>query len=381
MEQNAECEKSKASDGVVVLFTSNFQGGILQFTIQLGSTLCLLGYNTVVFVPDNASVSESNSELITIRRYKKQYSLSMRNKSSKVTAREIEKLNPTLVIFGDASIIATQVLLSLKRNVYTAIYIHDVMSHPAKFDIYGYLKEIQEKRILKQAVKKTGKILLLSQNSYNLFKTVYPEYFAKATWMPLGAHVPEVETHKPAELGDSVNAGYYLFFGRMVKYKGVIRLLKAYTGIKTTKPMLVLAGSGALEPEEIEFIHNNKDILLINRYIEDSEMLYLVNNALTVVLPYIEASQSGVIPIAYYFGVPVITSNVPGLIEFVENGDSGIICSDIAGMTHAMLKMCDETCHKHLSEGAFRFYKERLDWSNNLRGGIESLIKEQKCDK
>jgi hypothetical protein len=39
-------------------------------------------------------------------------------------------------------------------------------------------------------------------------------------------------------------------------------------------------------------------------------MLYLIRNALTVVLPYIEASQSGVTPIAYHFGVPVITSNV-----------------------------------------------------------------------
>ena len=47
--------------------------------------------------------------------------------------------------------------------------------------------------------------------------------------------------------------------------------------------------------------------------------------ASVVVLPYIEASQSGIIPIAYSFKKPVIVTNVGSIPEVVENGITGYI--------------------------------------------------------
>jgi glycosyltransferase involved in cell wall biosynthesis len=45
-----------------------------------------------------------------------------------------------------------------------------------------------------------------------------------------------------------------------------------------------------------------------------------------VVLPYRTATQSGIIPIAYHFNMPVVASNVGGLPENIQNNKTGIIC-------------------------------------------------------
>lgn len=372
---NKSCEKLEAYEKVVVLFTSNFQGGMLQFTIQLSLVLRAYGYKVVVFMPVNANTTEVNDKLIVIKKYKRYKSITFRNKLSKKIADEIKIFKPSLVLFCDTSIISTQVLLSLNKCFLTSIYIHDIVPHPAKFDMYEYIKEFIRKRILRQALKVVDQIILLSENSYKMFRDLHPTYIKKADWMPLGVHVPEVEPKKPSELEKVINDRYYLFFGRISKYKGIMNLLEAYDAIKRKeKPLLVIAGSGKIGSKEKEIIQKNNNIILINRYIEDCEMIYLIRNSLTVVLPYIEASQSGVIPIAYYFSVPVITSNVPGLVEFVQKGVSGIVCSNNEEMKDALLEICDDSFRKHLSKGAYRFYTEQLDWSKNVKQCIIKIL-------
>ena len=51
----------------------------------------------------------------------------------------------------------------------------------------------------------------------------------------------------------------------------------------------------------------------------------LFQQASVVVLPYVEASQSGVIPLAYTFMKPVVATTVGGLPEMVEDGRTGYL--------------------------------------------------------
>lgn len=83
--------------------------------------------------------------------------------------------------------------------------------------------------------------------------------------------------------------------------------------------------------------------MLIKRFITDEEMVWLMQHTKAVVVPYIEASQSGVVPIAYHFGKPVISSNLPGLVENIVPDKTGIIFDDVAGLKTALEKTCNNS--------------------------------------
>jgi glycosyltransferase involved in cell wall biosynthesis len=360
----------------VVLFTSNYHGGIFQFTMQLASVFKMMNFKTIVAIPDQSQFVPEDNDQIEVIWYQRFKSLRPNNQEAKKIAEDIESQNPDLVIFCDDGIVSTQVLLVLKRQLKTILYIHDVKPHLTRFTMYNYLKQILRNKLQRKALGYADEIILLSENSYQLFKQLQPAFLNKALWMPIGAHIPKVEEKIPLEWKDGhIQQDYYLFFGRIDKYKGIINLLKAYDSISESQvPYLVIAGSGDLLPEENEYILKNDKIKLINRFIEDGEMLYLMKHSRTVVLPYLEASQSGVIPIAYYFGVPVIISNVPGLTEFVEDGKTGIICADIQEIENALLKMNNDHFREKMSQGAMDFHQKKLDWERNLKRCIGKII-------
>jgi glycosyltransferase involved in cell wall biosynthesis len=57
----------------------------------------------------------------------------------------------------------------------------------------------------------------------------------------------------------------------------------------------------------------------------DAEFIYLIQTADILLFPYIEASQSGTIPIAIAEGKVIVTSDVGGLPEQVKNYSSAYV--------------------------------------------------------
>lgn len=124
--------------------------------------------------------------------------------------------------------------------------------------------------------------------------------------------------------------GYVLFFGNIKPYKGLDIFLNALDivekKIDTSKFKVVIAGNGSLSPYESLIQGKKREYLLIkNENILNAEIPCLFRKASIVVLPYIEASQSGVVPLAYTFSKPVIVSDIESLQEYVEHGITGFI--------------------------------------------------------
>ncbi len=122
-------------------------------------------------------------------------------------------------------------------------------------------------------------------------------------------------------------ANQILFFGRIWEYKGLRYLIEAEPLITQQVPdaKIVIAGEG--EPlEKYEPWMVNKDHYIIhNHRIPDERIASLFQECRVVALPYTEASQSGVMAIAYAFGRPAIATTVGGLPESIDDGKTGLL--------------------------------------------------------
>lgn len=117
-----------------------------------------------------------------------------------------------------------------------------------------------------------------------------------------------------------------IFFGRISKYKGIDVLLEIFKLIKegNKDAELLIVGSGDIT-EYKELIEQCKDVTVVNRWINDSEVEHFFSQADILAIPYIDASQSGVIPLAYGFAMPVVAFRVGGIPEQITDGETGFL--------------------------------------------------------
>jgi len=117
--------------------------------------------------------------------------------------------------------------------------------------------------------------------------------------------------------------GKVLFIGRIRKYKGLDLLAKAWPLVKNKRKSLIIAGFGNV-PSDLK----RTNARIVNRWLSNSEIEELILNASIVVLPYTEASQSGVIAISHSLSTPVVITPVGGLVNQVINGTNGLVSAD-----------------------------------------------------
>jgi glycosyltransferase involved in cell wall biosynthesis len=118
-----------------------------------------------------------------------------------------------------------------------------------------------------------------------------------------------------------------LFFGRIWPYKGLADLIRAEPLVAKAVPGLrtVIAGRGEDFRPYRELMTHPDRFETINRFVSRSERNELFARASVVVLPYVDASTSAVIPIAYQHGKPVVATSVGGLPEEVDDGRTGLL--------------------------------------------------------
>ena len=158
-----------------------------------------------------------------------------------------------------------------------------------------------------------------------------------------------------------------LFFGRIWEYKGLRYLIEAEPLISKEHPnvKIVIAGSGE-NFEKYERMFVNKDRFVVhNKFIPHEMVANLFQSASIVVLPYVEASQSGIIPLAYAFSKPVVATNVGSLAEIVDDGKTGYIVPPrdpkaLAKAINSLLK--DKNKLKAMGQNAYAKTKHDLSW-------------------
>lgn len=121
-----------------------------------------------------------------------------------------------------------------------------------------------------------------------------------------------------------------LFFGNIRAYKGLDVLIEAFARVrKELEAELVVAGEFYTDPrplkERVRALGLDGEVRWTGGYVPNREVPALFRRAHVVALPYRSATQSGIVPLAYQFGVPVIASDVGGLSEVVRDGRTGLL--------------------------------------------------------
>lgn len=137
-----------------------------------------------------------------------------------------------------------------------------------------------------------------------------------------------------------------LFFGRIWEYKGLEYLIRAESLITDRVPnaRIVIAGKGENFARYERMMVHPEHFIVYNEYVSEDKVTDLFRGASVVVLPYIDASQSGVIPIAYTFAKPVVVTAVGGLPEMVDHGRTGYIVPprDERALADAILRLLQD---------------------------------------
>lgn len=145
----------------------------------------------------------------------------------------------------------------------------------------------------------------------------------------------------PASVTDEDNT--ILFFGRIWDYKGLKYLIKAEPRITKAIPnaRIIIAGEGD-DFGPYQRLMNHPDRFEVhNKFITTALRDELFKRVSVVVLPYIEATQSGVIPLAYSFAKPVVATQVGALADAVEDGVTGrlVPARDTVALADAVIEM------------------------------------------
>ena len=178
-----------------------------------------------------------------------------------------------------------------------------------------------------------------------------------------------------------------LFFGYIRPYKGLSVLIDAMKILKDYESQMgkvnLLAVGEAYEDistykDKIQKYGLSSNIQIISDYIPNHLVATYFSAADVVVLPYLSATQSGIVQIAYNFDKPVIATDVGGLSEVVLNGFTGFIVSPgkPGELAEAIRKFYYEEKEIFFSENVKK-EKNKYTWDHFVNA-IEMLVKKIK---
>jgi len=188
---------------------------------------------------------------------------------------------------------------NLKKNGFTIFNIvHDVVRH--KGDYWP------SNRFLKRYFASGDLALVLS----NFVKSQLPPTVPSATISfprPIHSNMKS-GTRKTKDL---------LLIGRFKKYQN-LKAFSPFLASLSKKYRIMVVGSGKI-PKNLE----KMNIELVDHWVSDEFIFQSMLSSRAIILPYSEASQSGWIPLALSFNLPVFATRVGGLPEQIRENVDG----------------------------------------------------------
>jgi glycosyltransferase involved in cell wall biosynthesis len=171
-----------------------------------------------------------------------------------------------------------------------------------------------------------------------------------------------------------------LFFGFIKPYKGAMHLIEAAPRLKEhygEQIRILVVGDiyGDRKPyfDRVARLDVGDVLSLIDGFVPDETVEDYFLAADLVVLPYVSATQSGIVQIAYNYDKPVVTTSVGGLPEVVVPEKTGFLVppGDPEALAAAIIRFFDENWAEVMAAGVAR-EKAKYSW-DRMAEAIEEL--------
>ncbi len=246
------------------------------------------------------------------------------------TALKVRASNPEIILFrywisffAPAYFVISFIATLFRKT--KVIYIVD--------NFHPHEKRPGNKVLLWLATRRVDGYMTMSSTVESDLKHYLPNAVLKKAPHPVynifGKPVSKEEARKKLDLTQDANV--VLFFGYIRDYKGLDILLKAIPSIVDERPntMFVIAGefysNEKTYTELISSLNLEPYLMMHTSYIPNQEVAKFFCAADCVLLPYKQATQSGIVQIAYHFNKPVIATEVGGLSEMIIHGKTGYL--------------------------------------------------------
>jgi len=209
--------------------------------------------------------------------------------------------------------------------------------------------------------------------------------------LPHGAFDLFMESGRPTKcdarhaLGIPEDRIVLLFFGGIRRYKGFEYLVDAFRHLRAEEPRLHLLVAGEIATSShdehayysryLDRLRGLPGLTFRDGYVPMEEVSTIFAASDLVVLPYVKTYQSGVVPLAYAAGRPVVVTDTGALAESVDPGKTGLVVptKDADALADAIRTLVrDPDSLARMGEAACRFAEERLSWSAIARRTLDA---------
>ncbi len=182
---------------------------------------------------------------------------------------------------------------------------------------------------------------------------------------------PSVQGRGAARLTDSPRHNIILFFGNVRPNKGVPYLVRAEPLIaeKVADFRIHIVGRCADDSYKKLIVDPGRYVIR-EEFLPHHAVAGIFAAASVVVLPYISATQTGVIPLAYANCRPVVATAVGGIVDVVENGVTGFLVEprNEKALAEAICAiLLDHSLAERMGRSGREFAEKHLSWENAAR--------------
>jgi glycosyltransferase involved in cell wall biosynthesis len=285
--------------------------------------------------------------------------------------RRIKEFSPDVIHFVFSYPWFSLLMPVLSRSYRILSTLHDITPHPGERSMRNWLG-------IYSSVRYSDKVFIHGPTSCGEAEKLYPAHREKYVSIPHGNFNFLVEGVATNSLRGK-SQPTFLFFGRILPYKGLPIALSAFAKVYAECPQsrLVIAGAGDIPQKMVRELEFLGAIEVRNYRLSIEELAELLNSATAVLAPYIHASGSGVVATSYAFSCPVIASNIGGLRDMVIPGETGILVepNDVSSLVEAMLfAIHNSQIMKRLGNRAREYAADSWGWGEIAKSHIEVYL-------